>query len=240
MRFLKKRNILKELEIKENLNFPDIYKTFYESCLKKTPTKMIGSDLVGEEYELLKWAIQLLEENQIDNFLEANDFVFMMHQGYMFWYFKADGTPNPDVFYYREGKSKPEREFPLSEFIRQYPNRLKDFTDKTMLWANKIDFYNSLIHEYNWDIKPMIELIEQLKIASICNDYFPCNSHSALGLKNQLDDYEQNQSTVFIEYMPDQKDFSIHYQKTSEKTEKTDRFQLPIPNNVIMDIKNWL
>jgi hypothetical protein len=44
----------------------------------------------------------------------------MMHQGYIFWYFKANGDPDPDVFGYYQGKIKPDNLGRLSEFLKRY------------------------------------------------------------------------------------------------------------------------
>ncbi|WP_298895143.1 hypothetical protein [uncultured Psychroserpens sp.] len=50
----------------------------------------------------------------------------MMHQGYMFWYFKADGTKNPNVYCYRERSLKPNLVTDLKTFLSEYPNEKKD------------------------------------------------------------------------------------------------------------------
>ena len=67
-----------------------------------------------------EWAAELLSEDGVENFLQPDDLVFMMHQGYMFWYFKADGNPDPIVYGYFENKLKPEAMGPFSEFIKEY------------------------------------------------------------------------------------------------------------------------
>jgi hypothetical protein len=43
-----------------------------------------------------------------------------MHQGYMFWYFKANGDSDPIVFGYYEGKPGPDNFGPFSDFIKEY------------------------------------------------------------------------------------------------------------------------
>jgi hypothetical protein len=44
-----------------------------------------------------------------------------MHQGYMFWYFKANGNPDPIVYGYHESKLVPED-------LGNFSNFIKDFT----------------------------------------------------------------------------------------------------------------
>ena len=45
----------------------------------------------------------------------------MMHQGYMFWYFKVDGNENPDVYFYYEGSLQPDKKSDFKSFIKLYP-----------------------------------------------------------------------------------------------------------------------
>lgn len=68
-----------------------------------------GADfLAGTDYsmkyilELKEWAVELLGENNFSEKLSDNEFVFMMHQGYMFWYFNLDEGDDPPVFLYDE------------------------------------------------------------------------------------------------------------------------------------------
>ena len=114
-------NELKDFEIKNKLILPEIYKTFYTECEKKIPKKYVGSDIFNTHKELKKWAIELLNEDDTENFLELDDFVFLMHQGYMFWYFKADGTEDPIVYFYMEKKLKPKKVSTLKSFLEIYP-----------------------------------------------------------------------------------------------------------------------
>lgn len=107
-------------EAKRQITLPKIYKDFYDVCSGAIPANLVGTDLFNQHKELQESAFELLEENRIDNFLDEKDFVFMMHQGYIFWYFKADGNANPTVFMYDESRLKPEDVGLLSEFIKEY------------------------------------------------------------------------------------------------------------------------
>jgi len=110
-------NKLTQIERENQIPFPEIYKDFYKRCSYSIPAKLVGTDLRNSFPLLNEWAIELLKENGVENFLLKDDFVFMMHQGYMFWYFKADGNPNPIVYGYFEGKSKSDNMGNLSDFI---------------------------------------------------------------------------------------------------------------------------
>lgn len=63
----------------------------------------IGSDYrMSEVKQLSGYARELLEENDFPCRLGENDFVFWIHQGYMFYFFKLDEGEDPPVYYYNE------------------------------------------------------------------------------------------------------------------------------------------
>ncbi|WP_203296722.1 SMI1/KNR4 family protein [Luteirhabdus pelagi] len=110
-----------ELEKRLRISLPLIYKRFFLECEKAIPKNLIGTDLYNQRSDLKEWALELLEEDNAENFLTEKDFVFMMHQGYMFWYFRANGTENPNVFYYREMSLEPDKLTDLKTFLTEYP-----------------------------------------------------------------------------------------------------------------------
>jgi len=99
---------------------PETYNKFYERCLKKMPENLIGTDLSDGKTGFYSEALELIDENGISNFLGEDDFVFMMHQGYTFWYFKADGNSNPIVYGFQDGKTKPDDLGSFSHFISEF------------------------------------------------------------------------------------------------------------------------
>jgi hypothetical protein len=106
---------LEKIEMTRNIKLPDLYKTFYNRICKQIPSGLVGIDLLDLE-DFPGYASELLKENDIENFLEKDDFIFMFHQGYIFWYFKADGTPDPMVFGYSEAEKAKRQLQRLSEF----------------------------------------------------------------------------------------------------------------------------
>lgn len=115
-------NKLSRIESNHHILLPDVYRDFYDLCSSSIPDKLVGTDLLNNySYsDLNNGAIELLEEDGVDNFLEGDDFVFMMHQGYMFWYFNANGDSDPIVHGYYEGKLKPDTFGRFSDFIKEY------------------------------------------------------------------------------------------------------------------------
>ncbi len=112
------KEILK-IEKERSIFLPSTYKKFYEVCYNKMPENLVGTDLFRLEV-IHEGALELLADDGIDSFLTPDDFVFMMHQGYQFWYFKADGNPDPIVNYYYEGKLLPENVGVFSSVIQSY------------------------------------------------------------------------------------------------------------------------
>ena len=111
---------LSQIEKEDKILLPQIYKDFYRRCSRSIPENLVGTDLRNHYPDMNIGAIELLEEDGAEIFLESDDFVFMMHQGYIFWYFKANGDPDPDVFGYYQGKIKPDNLGRLSEFLKRY------------------------------------------------------------------------------------------------------------------------
>ena len=111
---------LSRIEQEMQIELPEIYKDFYELCSSCIPENLVGTDLINNYSNLYEAAIELLEEDGVENFLDKDDFVFMMHQGYIFWYLNANGDLNPIVYCYHEGKLKPDNLGLFSDFIKEY------------------------------------------------------------------------------------------------------------------------
>ena len=112
--------LLKNYEAEKNISFPNIYIDFFTKYRKKIPQNLVGTDIFNGTEDLNLWAKELLNDDNTENFLEEDDFVFMMHQGYMFWYFKTNEDENPTVYSYFEGDLKPTKRGELKSFLAKY------------------------------------------------------------------------------------------------------------------------
>lgn len=64
---------------------------------------LVGTDYsMGDICDLKEGAIELLEENNSSRKIADDQFIFMMHQGYMFWYFYLNDGDDPAVYCYDE------------------------------------------------------------------------------------------------------------------------------------------
>ena len=87
-----------------------------------------GSTFTSNELPLLKPAANdLLEENNISQKLTEQDFVFLMHQGYQFYYFQFDKA---GIYYFGEGEN-------LSACIKVSAS----FTEFLIDWYNEVEGY---------------------------------------------------------------------------------------------------
>jgi hypothetical protein len=93
------------LETSMSLRLPAAYKAYLLLAGGATPSVLTGSDCTLHRlHSLQAGARELLRENGQPE-LPPGAFVFLMHQGYQFFFFVADGkNDDPPVFYYVEGK----------------------------------------------------------------------------------------------------------------------------------------
>jgi hypothetical protein len=110
---------LDKIEKEKGLIIPDLLRRFLRKCRWSMPPDLVGTDLLRKE-DLNDGARELFEEIGIENFLHEKDLVFMMHQGYIFWYLRADGNPDPVVFEFSESEMKQREHSLLSAFIKPY------------------------------------------------------------------------------------------------------------------------
>jgi len=107
-----------------------------------------GSDYVIKDIPRLKeGAIELLQENESEEKLTDNNFVFFMHQGYQFYFFNLDEGDNPPVYFYHEGENK-------DRFIKKY----ESFTDFLIACYNKTESLKSVNFS---DLNPVFRFFKE-------------------------------------------------------------------------------
>ena len=97
------------LERKLGVAFPAAYKAFLLILGRDGGPDFVGSDCtIGHVPKLREGAEELLQSCGSPFRLPESVVVFLMHQGYVFAYFIADGrSEDPPVFFYLEGDSAP-------------------------------------------------------------------------------------------------------------------------------------
>lgn len=141
---LKKNNIVMKSCTKtqiEQLNsitqgkgLPQAYIEFISVMGNGTEGQFMGGDscFLDEFDDLKQGAIELLTENESENVLTDEDFVFWMSQGCMFCFFSLNDGDNPPVYFYNEdGKD---------EFIK-IANTLTEF------YMNRLEMNKNLFKE---------------------------------------------------------------------------------------------
>ncbi|HYE20020.1 MAG TPA: SMI1/KNR4 family protein [Tepidisphaeraceae bacterium] len=106
---------VRELERAAGVRLPDSYKAYLLIAGRRPPGAWVGSDCaLGQLAPLRAGADALLRENGRPP-LPAGAFVFLMHQGYQFFYFATDddaaAPDDPPVWYYLEAEPAAVRSF---------------------------------------------------------------------------------------------------------------------------------
>ena len=97
---------IKKVEQMAGEKLPEEYRIFLEIGGNGVRFLKGSSYDITEVFNLKKWANELLEEDNSDEVLSTNDFIFFMHQGYQFYFFKLNEGDNPPVYFYEEGKNE--------------------------------------------------------------------------------------------------------------------------------------
>lgn len=113
-----------ELESRFGVRLPNPYRRFLRRFGRDdaASSSLRGSDYyVPLLFELRSWAEEMLRESGCPFALHPQDFIILMHQGYQFYYFRADGaSDDPPVHCYLEGRTQPEEKFSaISDWLRE-------------------------------------------------------------------------------------------------------------------------
>jgi len=109
-----------KLEVKLGILLPKAYQEFLLLMGNGAGKFLRGSDCFFRDLPSLKdWAIALLEENNFPESLPEDAFVFFMHQGYQFSFFRVSEGDDPPTYSYCEGTNE-------TAFIKSH-DRYSDF-----------------------------------------------------------------------------------------------------------------
>ena len=99
-----------EMERDLGIAFPVPYRAYLRVCGTHPPKSLVGSDCVMTDLrDNLAAAIEMLAEDRAEWQLPSKAVAFLMHQGYIFFYFDSAESHDPAVFRYHEGEQKPVR-----------------------------------------------------------------------------------------------------------------------------------
>ncbi len=109
-----------ELERQLDICLPKAYQEFLLSMGHGAGRFLRGSDCFFKHLpELQNWSVELLQENNFSEFMPEYAFVFLMHQGYQFSFFRLSEGDDPPTYSYCEGINQ-------TSFIRSH-ERFSDF-----------------------------------------------------------------------------------------------------------------
>lgn len=97
-----------QFEQQQGITLPSIYKDFLKMMGHGAGKFLRGSDCFYQHLpRIQEWAKQLLVENDFTEALPEDAFVFFMHQGYQFSFFRLSEGDNPPTYSYCEGQQEP-------------------------------------------------------------------------------------------------------------------------------------
>ena len=95
------------LEAKFGVKLPATYRAFLAKMGRSAGKFLVGTDFLFQDLPTLRQqAERLLEQAGASVALGPADFVFTVHQGYQFLFFKTGAEPDPKVFLFVEGEDE--------------------------------------------------------------------------------------------------------------------------------------
>ncbi len=98
---------INQLEEDLGVKLPQIYREFLYWTGHGADAFLQGEDCFYEHLpQIQQWAKDLLKENRFSQVLPDDAFVFLMHQGYQFSFFRLSEGDNPPTYSYCEGQEE--------------------------------------------------------------------------------------------------------------------------------------
>jgi SMI1 / KNR4 family (SUKH-1) len=98
------RDEVSAIEQQLGISLPRAYQEFLLSMGHSAGQFLRGSDCFFQHLpQLQEWAIELLQENNFAQSLPKDAFIFFMHQGYQFSFFRVSEGADPPIYSYCEG-----------------------------------------------------------------------------------------------------------------------------------------
>lgn len=122
---------IEDLESQVGASLPIAYKQFLLAIGHQAGAFLRGTDVFYDQIAALTdEARVLLAENGLQDALPEDAFVFYMHQGYEFGYFRISEGADPPVYQYVEGSGPPKSAWPsftacLDDMIRIHMQALQ-------------------------------------------------------------------------------------------------------------------
>ena len=126
-----------QLERQQGMTLPSTYKDFMKMMGHGAGRFLRGSDCFYKHLpQIQEWAKQLLVENDFPEALPEDAFVFFMHQGYQFSFFKLSDGDNPPTYSYCEGQEEPYFVKSHNKFSDFLSVEIKLYSEYSMLLAS--------------------------------------------------------------------------------------------------------
>lgn len=119
---------VRALEERAGRPLPEVYKEFLLWMGHGAGGFLAGTHCLYEHLpDIQEGAVELLEENTFPEPLPDDAFVFLMHQGYQFMFFRLSEGDDPPVYYYHESVHKTAFERRFDHFSQVLMLEAEDF-----------------------------------------------------------------------------------------------------------------
>jgi hypothetical protein len=123
---------VRRLESHVGLKLPSSYREFLSAMGHRAGSFLRGTDCFYKRlWKLREWAEEILTENGVDFRWPDDAFVFYMHQGYIFHFFKTSAGDDPLVFGFKETNEQHKQ-------VRQSHETFSSFLHREALEAIRI------------------------------------------------------------------------------------------------------
>jgi hypothetical protein len=116
------------LKAVKNNHLPNAYVKFMQAAGNGFRAFRGSSFAVNEIFHLREGAEELLEEDESAETLTDNEYVFFMHQGYQFYFFRLNEGDDPPIYYYGEG-----------EYSHKFVKKYNSFTEFLIGYYNEVE-----------------------------------------------------------------------------------------------------
>jgi hypothetical protein len=136
-----------QLERQQGINLPSTYKDFLKMMGHGAGKFLRGLDCFYQHLpKIQEWAKQLLVENDFPQTLPEDAFVFFMHQGYQFSFFRLSEGDNPPTYSYCEGQEQPYFIKSHDQFSDFLSVEINLYLKSLMLLSDLTDYIDAFYH----------------------------------------------------------------------------------------------
>ncbi|WMX13168.1 hypothetical protein [Aureispira sp. CCB-E] len=113
--------------------------------------------------------------------------------------------------------------------------------EKKEQWIQAISWFEEICEEFDYELKPLIDYMYQIKENQFWDKYYPSFSHDSLGICKAKDFNDRLYTPmIYITYDSESDFFTIHYQEGQGNELSKETVEKEINDEITKRIQNWL